>query len=251
MMHHSSYSHYTPFDIDSAQEDMAALHAFLNDRIRMYDLDLHPQQSPCRCIINRTAAGTQYSDVVTIAYMRSEDQSQLVEKLMGIEPEGETRSRALVRHPVIEVRLSADALAIELIVSPDAWWDQKNLIGKMELRRQRDYLRRMLRSMDEQYRFGFWEGTHLSDMHLSTWQLLQGNVLTEWLGTFADEQDWLRLGVWYDSASLDLRNPDVAHLVWQHVTELYQVYEFLLWTSNNNYHDFYERGSDLRQRLYA
>ena len=51
---------------------------------------------------------------------------------MGKESGAQTGDVDTYRHPVIELRLTPDQFAIELILSPYAWLDQQNLIGKLE-----------------------------------------------------------------------------------------------------------------------
>src|SRR5690606_9285567 len=184
-------------------------------------------------------------------YFRCYEQARLVEGLMGFEQAGGDHEAQPSRHPVIEVRLTPEHFVVELVLSPAAWWDQQNFIGKIDLQRHRDGLRRLLYRLDGDYRFGYWSGAHLSDMHLTTWQLLHGRVLEEWIDTFADGQDWLRLGVWYEPESPALSADYIAHETATRIGELYNVYDFLLWTSNNNYHDFYHKREKYSRRMYA
>ena len=142
---------------------------------------------------------------------------------------------------MIELRLAPDYFAIELILSPFAWWDQQNFIGKFDLERQRHALRNTLIQMNDDYRFGFWGGIGMSDMHLTAWQLAQGRIMDEWMSTFADGQDWLRFGMWYEPECDQLDDCNIVQEAVTRVGDLYNFYDFLLWTSNNNYHDFYQQ----------
>jgi hypothetical protein len=172
----------------------------------------------------------------------------MVEHLMGIDGSCMVNP---YRHPVIELRVAPDHFAIELVLSPNAWWDQQNVVGKLELDRHRAGLRGLMRNMNGDYFFGFWEGTRLSDMHLTTWQLTHGKVIEEWMATFADGQDWLRFGVWYEPEHPALSTDNIVNETFERLSELYSLYDFMLWTSNNNFHSFYEKRQRFLRRMYA
>ena len=53
---------------------------------------------------------------------------------------------------------------------------------------------------------------HLSDMHLTVNHLLYGRVLDEWMNTFSDRQDWLRIGKWYSYEDPELDDKPSAGL---------------------------------------
>lgn len=230
---------------------LTELHHALYDRFRAQSWELYPYWESSRLITPVSAAGGHDSNVHALIYLRSEEQARVVEENMGLE--SRTRGYGSInasRHPVIEVRDTPDHFAVELIISPDAWWDQQNVIGKLELDRHQVGLRGLLRSMKPDYCFGFWEGERLSDMHLTARQLWQGNVLNEWLGTFADGQDYLRFGVWYDRNDPALDPRRIAGEVYTRLSDLYTLYNFLVWSSNNNYRGFYEKRGTC-QRRYA
>jgi hypothetical protein len=147
--------------------------------------------------------------------------------------------------------MAPDYFAIELILSPYAWWDQQNFIGKFELERHRQSLRQLFFRFGADYRFGFWGGEASNDMHLTPWQLLQGRVMNEWIDTFADGQDWLRFGSWYEPENEALSRGSIVGEVSQRVGELYNLYDYILWSSNNNYHEFYKRRVKPGRRMYA
>jgi hypothetical protein len=256
-MSYFSYGSRQRFPTDKGHCDTAGpaaclteLHHTLYDRFRAQSWDLYPYWESSRLVTSVSAAGGSASELNALIYLRSEGQARMVEENMGLE----SRSRgyggiSASRHPVIEVRDTPDHFAVELIISPDAWWDQQNVIGKLELDRHQVGLRGLLRSMKPDYCFGFWEGEHLSDMHLTARQLWQGRILNEWLGTFADGQDYLRFGVWYDRDDPALDPRRIANEVYTRLSDLYALYNFLVWSSNNNYRGFYEKRSC--QRRYA
>jgi hypothetical protein len=176
---------------------------------------------------------------LTLPYLRSKEQGILVERLMG--RDNSDVSGDIYRHPVNELRITPENFAIELIMSPLSWWDQRNLIGKLAVARHRENMRGVLQRIDGDYRFGFWDGTHLSDMHLTSRQLLRGNILDEWMSTFSDGQDWLRVGVWYEPDDPALNDDRILSEVVGRVVALEKLYTFMLWTSNNNFQSFYRK----------
>lgn len=228
-----------------------SLHESLYSRIRNYDLDVHPHWQKSAIISYRSAACTGESSTLVLPYFRSRDQAQLVERLMGRESQEWSGDAVSYRHPVIELRLTPDHFAVELVLSPYAWWDQQNFIGKLELPRHRQTFHQMLSQLDSDYRFGFWDGIHLSDMHLTAWELRHNNVFEEWMRTFADGQDWLRVGKWYTPAETEANADAILLEVFNQVKDLHNLYTFLLWTSNNNFHSFYEKRHVHRRRLHA
>jgi hypothetical protein len=227
------------------------LHTGIHPRVRNHNLDLHPRWQKSSLISSESAASLEKSSTLVLTYFRSREQAELVERKMGKEPATQTGEVDTYRHPVIELRLTPDHFAIELILSPYAWLDQQNLIGKLELSHHRTTFRNLLRNMPGDYRFGFWNGLHLSDMHLTVSELLRGRILDEWMDTFADGQDWLRVGKWYSPDDPALDTGCVLPEVFNAIKSLHSLYTFLLWTSNNNYADFYEKRQRQQRRAYA
>jgi hypothetical protein len=224
------------------------LHNAVYERLRLQSYDLHPHWQKSRLISDiSAAAANEGQNVLVLSYFRAQEQARLVEELMGIE-QSEVEP---YRHPVIELRMAPDYFAIELVLSPYAWWDQQNFIGKFELERHRHALRQLFFRFGADYRFGFWGGEASNDMHLTPWQLLQGRVMNEWIDTFADGQDWLRFGSWYEPEHEALSASRIVNEISQRVGELYSLYDYILWTSNNNYHEFYKRRVKPGRRMYA
>jgi len=183
----------------------------------------------------------------TVTYHRPFEEAQNVEYLLGCDmPLSELNLR---RHPVIELRLTPNHFSVELVVSPEAWLDQQNLIGKLGIQRHREAFRSTLQRMDGDFRLGFWSGCELSDMHLTTRQLSRGNNLQEWMSTFCDGQDWLRVGVWYTPEAPQLDTSRILRELTDRIGALYRVYTFLTWTSNNDFLSFY--GKQVHRPAYA
>lgn len=238
--------------LEAAYSKLSNLHQALYNQIRSSYCDLHPHWKKS-AVITQSSATTNnaHADVLTLSYFRAESAALMVENLMGIDPTQCDHSGEPYRHPVIELRLAPDYFAIELVLSPFAWWDQQNVIGKLEINEHRQALRRVISRMDGDYRFGFWGGVHFSDMHLTSWELSHTRVFDEWMGTFADGQDWLRFGMWYDPESEALSVDNIVPEAMQRINDLYQLYDFMLWSSNNNFHSFYEKRQKTQRRIYA
>ncbi len=232
----------------SVYSKLLDLHRSICDKVRLNDWDLHPHWQKSQAISDvSAAAANEPENALVVAYYRSQEQASLVEDLMGV-PQDDVQP---YRHPVIEMRIAPSYFAIELVLSPFAWWDQQNFIGKFEHPRQRQILRDLVQRMSGDYRFGFWGGEDLHDMHVTSWQLLQGRVMDEWIDTFADGQDWLRFGIWYEPECDQLNSENIVHEAVQRIGDLYQIYDYLLWTSNNNYREFYNKRMKYGNRKYA
>ena len=237
--HETLASPLPTIDTQQVYDKLGELHRTLYRRMRDHNYDLHPDWNKARPISNRSGACNGEIQGLSLPYLRSKEQGVLVERLMG--REGADLSADIYRHPVIELRITPANFAIELIMSPQSWWDQRNLIGKLTVARHRETLRGILQRVEGDYRFGFWDGVHLSDMHLTSRQLLRGNILDEWMSTFSDGQDWLRIGVWYEPLDPALDTDNILSEVVERVLALQKLYTFMLWTSNNNFQTFYRK----------
>lgn len=238
-------------DFQSAYNKLLDLHNAVYPRLRTYNLDLHPRWQKSSIITQESAAALEQSATLVLPYFRSREQAEMVERLMGKEQMTQPGGLDTYRHPVVELRLTPQAFAIELILSPYAWWDQQNFIGKLELPHHRTTFRNLLTQMDGNYCFGFWQGLDLCEMHLSNSELRRGKILDEWMDTFADGQDWLRVGRWYEPDAMELERPAILNEVFETVKQLNSLYQFLLWTSNNNFQSFYEKRQHYSRRMYA
>lgn len=236
-------------DVQPVYDKFVQLHNALHRRFRDHNWDLHPNWHNPALISTISATTSTPAEALVLAYLRSAEQAQLVERLMGREHRHWNQDSEIYRHPVIELRLTPEHFVVELVLSPFAWWDQQNFIGKLALPRHREALRAILNKIEGDYICGFWDGITLSDMHLTAQQLARGNNLYEWMSTFADGQDFLRMGVWYDADSPALDAGRIVSELVQRVSALHKVYEFVLWTSNNDFHNFY--GKPMRKTAGA
>jgi hypothetical protein len=221
-------------------DKLAELHSALQRRFRDHGYDLHAHWDRSFVISNGSVTSTD-NDVLTLRYFRSRDQAQLVERLMGRDRNNWKSEVDICRHPVVELRLGPRSFAVELVLSPNAWWDQQNFVGKLGIVRHREVFRSILQRMDGDFRIGFFGGSELDDMHVTTRQISRGNYLNEWMSTFAEGQDWLRVGFWYEPEDAALNPSHIVSELVERIGALYSLYEFLLWTSNNDFHSFYQK----------
>ncbi|MFO7320401.1 MAG: hypothetical protein DIU68_001595 [Chloroflexota bacterium] len=217
------------------------LHTALYSRLRDLNYDLHAGAGTATPISSFSVVNPNQTENLSLIYGRSREQALLVERLMGRERNAANSNVDICRHPVIELRLTPEHFVVELIVSPDAWWDQQNLVAKLGIARHRDTFRTLLQRLDGDFCIGFWSGEGLSDMHVTTRQLARGNYANEWMSTFGDGQDWLRVGMWYPPEAPELSARNILRELLTRVGGLYSIYNFLLWTSNNDFHAFYNR----------
>jgi len=188
----------------------------------------------------KSVCAVQAQQVISIPYRRSNTEAIIVERLMGREEVAGTDTIEVRRHPVIELRLTPDYLTVELLLSPDAWWDQRNFAGKLSIARQRTEFFRLMRQLDENYRLGYWQGTHLGEMHLTARQFHHIDILNEWINTFEAGKDWFRLGIWYEPETLPADEASIQAELLSRIKQLYPLYQYLLWTGDNNFQEFYD-----------
>lgn len=253
-----SQSYFTSEDFSSAPDIHAQttlltdkfneLHRSLYRRMRDLTWNLYPIWDKSPVIPGRSAAASGTVGGLSLPYLRSREQAVMVERLMGRDGADAPLKLELNRHPVIELRLTEQHFAVELIMSPSSWLDQRNLVGKLSVMRHRQMLRQLLTRMDGDYLIGFWSGVHLSDAHVELCQLLRGRFLDEWMSTFCDGQDWLRVGMWYSPEDPVLAAQSLVPELMKRIGALYHLYSFIVWTSNNNFQHFTPAAATERPR---
>jgi nicotinamide riboside kinase len=226
--------------VRAAMDQLRALHKFIRTHLRTQSLDLHLMVPDSNAVQFSTVCDRDTEEVLTVAYTRARGQAVTVERLMGREEIASVNTVDIRRHPALEMRLSRDAFAIELLLSPAAWWDQQNLAGKLTVERHRMDFYEMLQQCDN-YIMGFWQGTHLSDLRLESKYFQHTRIMDEWLSTFQPAADWFRLGVWYELDAPELSEENIEDEILKQLRVLHALYQHLLWTSDNNFRDFYER----------
>ena len=207
----------------------------------MAGIALHPNPIVPGGVWQQSAAAPSEQEAMTITYMRSQADAEAVERGMGHDGLQSAGALNPYRHPVIEVRMTADHFTVELIVSPDAWYDQRNFVGKFTVNDHRTALCKLVSKFEDTYYIGFWSGIYPNDMHLTTDKLPPNRILCEFFDTFAAGRDYLRIGRWYEVEDPALSEKMVEEVVFKNIRELYPVYNYVLWTGNNNYHKFYQK----------
>lgn len=234
----------SPFrgEVQGVYEKFSELHRSLQRRLRDHSWDLHPHWDRSEIITSYSMASSAQFDGLAMSFTRSREQAVLVERLMGRDSFGPLGQVDIHRHPVIEVRLTETHFATELIVSGASWLDQQNLIGKLQVPRHRQQLRSLVQSLPSDTVIGFWSGVNLDDMHLTAAQLSRGSVMEQWIGTFQDGHDYLRIGAWYQPHDNNLTTSSILGELSRRIGGLYNIYNFLRWTSNNDFRTFYGKG---------
>lgn len=204
------------------------LHTALYTKFRKHNVALHAVNA------GMSALSLTPEQALIFAYVRLYGEAQSVERQIGLQnPEIDLR-----RHPLIELRLTENHLTLEFVLTPLAWWDQRNLIGKIAMRHHRDELCRLLMSMPSEMIVGHWQGTHLDENHITLRHLRAPRVMEAWLQTFTDSQDVIRIGRWHGADAL---NGDVLPDLFDAARSLYAIYRFLAWTSRNDFQSFYDQ----------
>jgi hypothetical protein len=223
---------------------MSSLHHTLYTRLSDYRLNLYPNPETRTGVAIQSLTTPFQADALSIIYTRERSQAASVENLMGRDTAGVSEGVRTHHHPAIELRLSPDYLAVEFVLPPTAWYDQQNFIGKLTIKQHREDLYMLLRRIHSQNTsqdamLGFWSGLTPNDSHIMLSQLPPKVLLYEYLDTFAAGRDWFRLGYWHPPESPPLQMDKVQNTVFEHIQALYQVYQFVTWTSDNNFHSFY------------
>jgi hypothetical protein len=217
-------------------EKMQQLNQELYRQLRSYGINLHPDWN--QPVSFETISDPFAQDVVAIRYSRGRGEAQAVASMMS---DGHECEMSTDCHPAIEIRITPDHFAIELVIAPSAWWDQQNLVGKLTVERQRSDFYRLLSQLSCEVQIGFWQGAYLSDVRLSSCDVYNPRILNEWMNTFAEGQDWVRAGVWYDLSDEALSAENIVSEVFQRVCELYKLYSFITWTSDNDFRAVYRK----------
>ena len=229
--------------VSELYDRLERLHKKLADQLKGRDYELYPYTDTDGAFIHTSSVSTMKSGgMLTIQYMRSSQQAINVERLMGRDEVLTSGDFVPLHHPVIELRLTPEHFAIELVMSPDAWWDQQNLAGKLSIARHRREFFQILHPLEEA-RLGYWQGTHLDDMHVEGSRFQFTRVLTEWMSTFAPGKDWFRVGMWYSLEHFAFTEETIHEEVSKQISMLNTVYHALLWRSDNNFRDFYKARS--------
>lgn len=233
-----------------AQNDMGArqivtkrlfnLHEQIYGQMQSSDIELHIITVPNKVVKIGSICDATAKDVLSLAYLRSSRQAVTVERLMGREAVANEKNIEERRHLTVEIRLSQEKFVIELLMSPDAWWDQQNLVGKLSIARHKQDFYARLGHFPINYCLGFWKGIHLSEMHLKSAHFQHPRIMDEWMSTFQPNADWFRIGIWYDLDDEALSEDHIAIEVMKQIRLLYELYEYTRWSNDNNFREFYD-----------
>ncbi len=141
-------------------------------------------------------------------------------------------------HPRIELRLTPSDLAIEFMLPTQAWWDQRNLAGKLTLRRYRDKFRQLLLGLDLESCVGHWHGHNRCDEHFTVEHLLRPRLMEAWMQTLTEGSEPLRIGRWYAVSEV---SGDMVPALVRQIEKLNAIYRFAAWTSRNDFVSMYEQ----------
>lgn len=227
---------YLP-DVENALGKLSHLHERLYPQLTNHGLDLYPSKKQAAVVFESASTSTKRG-MIALQYMRTGSQAIRVERLMGRD---ETSNNGVEsrRHPVIELRLTPEYFTVELILSPYAWWDQQNFIGKLTVDRHRTGFYNLLKKLDGETKVGYWRGVQLDEMYVKVNQLHRQHIWDEWISTFDAGKDWFRVGVWYTPESDAISQDNILEELVGQIRGLYSIYEDMIWSSNNNYREFY------------
>ncbi|MEO1290777.1 MAG: hypothetical protein AAFV93_23810 [Chloroflexota bacterium] len=224
----------------SVKAKFQALQQYIYEQLAANDIELSLIKSGQQAIGEESISRhvTEDTDVLAVQYLRARGKAVTVEKLMGREEVASVNTIITRLHPVIEVRLAESGLCVELLLAPSAWWDQQNFKGKLAIPRHRHAFYTLLMDLDPEYTMGFWQGIHLSEMRIAGKYFQHPRILDDWLSTFEPNTDWLRIGIWLDIDAEELSSEHIKETLVNHIFALYPLYQYILWTSDNNYREF-------------
>lgn len=101
---------------------------------------------------------------------------------------------------------------------------------------ERQQLIHLLKGLGRDYIFGGWPDTSKPELTTTAADLDSEKRLLDWLSRFDPGYNWLRLGIWYkEYEDLRLTTGRIIEEVLYRFKQLYPVYQFLLWTPENNF----------------
>lgn len=225
--------------VQEAWGRMEALHRVLHERLQQYNVALYPNPQTGKAVSAQTLTSPLPQDALTIIYTRNHAQAATVENLMGRDSVNVSSTVRLLHHPVVEVRLSPEHLAVELVVAPTAWYDQQNFVGKLSIKQHREDFYNLLEKVPGRCLMGLWGGLRPQDSHIDLSKLPPKVLLYEYLDTFAAGRDWLRFGYWYEPADEDINAARISATLYANIEALYAAFRFIAWTGDNNFRRFY------------
>ena len=217
------------------RDKFLALHDVLYPEIKRRGWDLHPHWYAPSIVSTWYVGRIQNIRFMKLRYLRSKDEVHRVERMMGIPPDGERSETRYIKHPLMDIRIDSKYLAVELLLTDQAWWDAQNFKRKLEHHgAERRAFIDLLRGLGTEYVFGGWPDSREPELNTNAAKLTDDDELVEWLARF-EPGDWLRLGIWYNVQKSRLPTQGIAEEIIKRFAQLYPIYEFLLWTPENDY----------------
>ena len=231
-------------DVKISLQKLEDLHQKIYPQLVNNTIELYPFVTKKDHIVTFSSASTSTTrGMMAVQYMRPKTQAIRVERLMGRDDTSSSNGIEARRHPIIEVRVTPPYLTVELILSPYAWWDQQNFVGKLTIKRHKQAFYQLLKKLDGDYRIGYWRGIQLNEMHIKVSQLYRQSIWDEWLDTFDPGKDWFRIGIWYEPEAEAISEANIHSELVKQIKGLYAIYNEILWSSDNNYREFYRSTS--------
>jgi hypothetical protein len=219
------------------RDKFLALHDVLYPEIRRRRWDLHPHWHPPNIVSTWYIGRIQTIGFMKLRYLRSEDEVRGVEQMMGLPRPLDRAETQYTKHPMVDVRIDSRYLAVELLLTDQAWWDAQNFKRQVEQHgSERRVLIELLHGLGVRYVFGGWPDSREPDLVTRASDLADEERLLDWLSRFEPGHDWLRLGIWYaDCDDPRLTTGRIAGEIITRFEQLYPVYDFLLWRPNNDF----------------
>ncbi|MFW6116745.1 MAG: hypothetical protein ACOC6F_03365 [bacterium] len=219
------------------RDKLLVLHDVLYPEIKRRGWDLHPHWHPPNIVSTWFIGRIQTIQFMKLRYLRSKDEVRKVEQMMGLPRPLDRAETQYTKHPMVDVRIDNQYLAIELLLTDQAWWDAQNFKRKVEQHeRERTEFISLLRTMGDDYIFGGWPDSKEPELVTKAPDLANEDKLLDWLARFRPGYNWLRLGSWYrDCNDGRLSTERIAEEIIMRFGELYPVYEFLLWRPDNDF----------------
>ncbi|MBN2393906.1 MAG: hypothetical protein JXR84_24445 [Anaerolineae bacterium] len=219
------------------RDKLLALHDVLYPEMKREGLALYPHWHPPNIVSTWYIGRIEQIWFMKLRYLRSSTEVQAVEEMMGVPKLLDYSETQYTKHPMMDIRIDSEYLAIELLVTDKAWLDAQNFKRKLEKHKaERQHFIRILQSLGHDYIFGGWPDTSKPEFIETAADLADEGRLLDWLSRFDPGYDWLRLGIWYtECEDFRLTTGRIVEEVLYRFRQLYPVYQFLLWTSDNDF----------------
>jgi hypothetical protein len=221
----------------NVRDKFLALHEALYPEMKRADLDLHPHWHAPNIVSTWYIGRIEQIWFMKLRYLRSRADVLAIEQMMGLPKPLDYSETQYTKHPMMDIRIDSEYLAIELLLTDQAWLDAQNFKRKVEEHKtERQRLVRLLQSLGHDYIFGGWPDTSKPDLITTAADLADEGRLFDWVSKFEPGFDWLRFGIWYTAYDdFRLAAGRIVEEILHRFKQLYPVYRFLLWTPENNF----------------